>query len=180
MYFPLYKHVLSDFTLACKAYFRRWKLTVNMMLAPQFWCRMMAQSEQDLPHTPLLTSDHPHSSVLIMTCRPELRFYGGFRFQQLGRGNHYDPILMFIKLPSLQKCFAVKIFCKIMPIKPCLFLSNIFLQPEMVHSSWHAISQLVGHTCAWRRVQISVWKSEEAVKPCKSLNEACAGLVRCS
>ena len=47
----------------------------------------------------------------------------------------------------------------------------------MVPSSCHAISQLVGHTCAWRRVQISVWKSEEAVKRCKSLNEACAGLV---
>ena len=47
----------------------------------------------------------------------------------------------------------------------------------MVPSSCHAISQLVGHTCAWRRVQISVWKSEEAVKRCKSLNEACAGPV---
>ena len=56
-------------------------------------------------------------------------------------------------------------------------ISNISLQPEMVPSSCHAISQLVGHTCAWRRVQISVWKSEEAVKRCKSLNEACAGLV---
>ena len=58
-----------------------------------------------------------------------------------------------------------------------MIISNIFLQPEMVHSSCHAISQLVGHTCAWRRVQISVWKSKEAVKRCKSLNEACAGLV---
>ena len=48
----------------------------------------------------------------------------------------------------------------------------------MVPSSCHAISQLVGHTCAWRRVQISVWKSEEAVKRCKSLNEACAGPVQ--
>ena len=53
-----------------------------------------------------------------------------------------------------------------------MIISNIFLQPEMVHSSCHAISQLVGHTCAWRRVQISVWKSEEAVKCCKSLYES--------
>ena len=146
--------MLSDFTLACKAYFRRWKLTVNMMLAPQFWCRMMAQSEQDLPHTPLLTSDHPHSSVLIITCRPELRFYGGFRSQQLGRGNHYDPILVFIKLPSLQKYFAVKIFCKIMPIKPCLFLispSNLkwYLAAVMQYHSW-SVTPVPGDVSRYR------------------------------